>query len=315
MDRIPETEEILWPQPPAPAKIRYMGSISSSADLGSSGSLLDAFFGKDSEESGMSRPYGVCASGSAVYVTDPGLGVLHVFNRLEKSYLRIDKVNGQMLKSPIGVAVDLSGQIYLSDSELGKVFVLGHKGDFMREIGPEGMFARPAGLTVDNGRLYVVDTLGHMVFVFGRADNSLLFRFGGNGGDPGQFNFPTNIFTDKDGLIYVTDSMNFRVQIFDKDGRFISAFGQVGNGTGDFSKPKGIGVDSEGHVYVADAHFDNFQIFERDGTLLLIVGSTGRSPGHMSLPAGLFIDRQDRIYVADSFNGRVQMFQYLKEKK
>ena len=57
---------------------------------------------------------------------------------------------------------------------------------------------------------------------------------------------------DKDGNVYVTDTMNNRVEIFDADGKFISTFGKNGDGPGYFARPKGIAVDSDGHIWVAD---------------------------------------------------------------
>jgi DNA-binding beta-propeller fold protein YncE len=109
--------------------------------------------------------------------------------------------------------------------------------------------------------------------------------------------------------------MNFRAQVFDRNGKILSVFGKHGDGSGDMSKPKGISVDSEGHIYISDAHFDNVQIFDGNGEFLLDFGNTGSEEGQMILPAGIFIDGNDRIYVADSYNRRVQIFQYLKENK
>jgi DNA-binding beta-propeller fold protein YncE len=109
------------------------------------------------------------------------------------------------------------------------------------------------------------------------------------------------------------DSFNFRVQIFDADGKFVSKFGGIGTGFGQFSKPKGIGVDSEGHIYVSDAAFNNVQIFDQEGRLLLFFGEMGRRRGQFWLPAGLAVDAHDRIYVADQYNKRINVYQYLPE--
>ncbi len=109
------------------------------------------------------------------------------------------------------------------------------------------------------------------------------------------------------------DTFNFRVQIFDPDGRFLGKFGSIGTGYGQFSKPKGIGVDSEGHVYVVDAAFNNVQIFNPEGRLLLHFGEFGNRPWQFWLPAGLSIDENDRIYVADQYNKRINIYQYLPE--
>ena len=138
-----------------------------------------------------------------------------------------------------------------------------------------------------------------------------LGAFGARGDGPGQFNFPTNIARGADGRLYVTDTMNFRVQVFDADGGFLSAFGKLGDGAGDFDKPKGVAVDSAGHVYVVEGLNDVVQIFDESGRLLLAFGGSGSGDGQFWLPSGIAIVN-DLVYVADSANRRVQMFEYLK---
>jgi sugar lactone lactonase YvrE len=313
------TENIFWPPPSQIPRIQYLKSISGTADMFVEKSwfkrAIDTIFGKEEAEMIMLSPYGVFADSDRIYVTDPGTHLLHVFDTKEKRYFQIKSANEEELISPIGVLSDKDGNIYLSDSMLKRVEVFNKQGKYLRDIGSPGLFIRPAGIAIDEDRIYVIDTHGHQVFVFTKKDGELLFRFGKNGAGKGEFNYPTNIFIGKDKLLYITDSLNFRVQIFDRDGNFISSFGKLGDGSGDLSKPKGIAVDSEGHIYVADAHFDNVQIFDKNGRLLLVFGDTGRGRGEMILPAGVFIDEQDRIYVADSYNNRIQIFQYLKEKK
>jgi DNA-binding beta-propeller fold protein YncE len=308
----------VWPPPPQKARIQYIGSVSGLSDIGIKKSwfkkAMDTILGKEEISETLLRPYGVFAVSGRLYVTDPGTRLLYVFDMGEKKYFKIKKADKEDLKSPIGVAVDKNGEIYLSDSILRKVFIFDREGKYLREIGSDDLLIRPAGIAIDEERLYVVDTHGHKTLVFSKKDGSFLFSFGKHGSGKGDFNYPTNIFIGKDGLLYITDSMNFRVQIFDKYGNFISTFGKHGDGSGDFSKSKGIAVDSEGHIYVADAQFDTVQIFDKDGRFLLAFGNTGRGKGQLILPAGLFIDEQDRIYVADSYNNRIQIFQYLKER-
>ena len=305
-----------WPQPPQKPRIQYSGSISGPSDLGIKRSwakkTLDALFGTEERETVMLRPYGIFVESGRIYVTDPGVSVLHIFDLTKKNYFQINKFPGGMLVSPIGVAVD-NDAIYITDSALKKLVVFDKKGNFVREIGGPDIFMRPTGIAVEENRIYVIDTQGNKVLVFEKNDGKLLFHFGKNGVGNGEFNYPTHIFMGKDRLLYVTDSLNFRIQIFDPEGKFLSTLGKHGDSSGDVSKPKGIAVDSEGHIYVADADFDNVQVFDRSGNLLLVFGNTGRKKGEMTLPAGVFIDHQDRIYVADSYNNRIQIFQYLKE--
>jgi DNA-binding beta-propeller fold protein YncE len=115
------------------------------------------------------------------------------------------------------------------------------------------------------------------------------------------------------GNLYVADTLNYRIQVFDSKGGFVRAFGTQGDRPGEFIRPKGIGVDSEGHVYVADAEFNNFQILTPEGKPLLAVGTLGIQPGEFALVAGLYIDPKNQIYTSEMFHGRIQVFQYISQ--
>jgi len=315
------TPEIMlfWPPPPQTARIQYLKTIAGPADIGVKktwfSKAIDTILGKDSAEGLLLRPYGISANMERLLIADPGIHALHVFDTKKRKYFAIHSANGEDLISPVGVAIDKNGDIYFSDSMLRKIFVFNSEGDYLKSIVPPEAFIRPTGISLDADRVYIIDTHAHAVFVFSKKDAGFLFKFGKNGSEKGEFNFPTHIFTGRDNLLYVTDSMNFRVQVFDRDGTFISAFGKHGDGSGDFSKPKGVAVDSEGHIYVVDADFDVVQIFDGSGGLLLAFGSSGTGAGELFLPAGIFIDENDKIYLADSYNSRIQIFQYLKEIK
>lgn len=309
---------IHWPPPPQEPRILYKGFIQEPRKRQTGNSwlakIMSGVFGSEGNTSAMLRPYGVFAGIDRVYVTDPGLGKLHIFDAGEERYFSVKRAGEHDLASPIGIAVDGNGNMYVSDSVLRQVFLFDKEGNYLRSLGSPEMFQRPAGIALADDKLFVVDTHGHKIFVLSQKDGRLLSHIGRKGAEPGNFNFPTNIFVSREGLLYVMDSMNFRVQIFNPDGGFLTSFGKLGDGSGNFSKPKGIAVDSDGHIYVVDAHFDNVQIFDRQGNLLLVFGSSGNGKGEFILPAGIYISSSDRIYVADSYNKRIQMFQYLKEK-
>ena len=127
------------------------------------------------------------------------------------------------------------------------------------------------------------------------------------------FNFPTNITRGADGRLFVTDTLNFRVQVFDADGRPLGVFGRPGDTPGDFDKAKGIALDSAGHVYVVEGLNDVVQIYQPDGRLLLVFGGSGAGDGQLWLPSGITI-ANDVVYVADAANQRVQMFEYVRER-
>jgi DNA-binding beta-propeller fold protein YncE len=138
---------------------------------------------------------------------------------------------------------------------------------------------------------------------------TVLNTIGKYGSGNGEFNFPTDLFLDREGLS-VVDAMNFRVQDFNGAGEFQFAVGSFGEEPGLLFRPKGIAKDSEDHLYVVDSTRSIVQVFDHEGQLLYSFGGIGRALGLFQLPTGLSIDHGDRIYVVDSYNRRVQVFHY-----
>jgi DNA-binding beta-propeller fold protein YncE len=263
------------------------------------------------------RPYSVVTdSRGRIIVTDPGAQGVHIFDFAQQKYKfieRKDKSKDAML-APQCVAVDDKDNIYVTDSESGKIFVFNADGKYQRAIGSlkggEGFFKRPTGIAVDSAeqRIYVTDTLRNKIFVLDMT-GAVTKTIGENGDKGGEFNFPTELRLDGQSLV-VVDAMNFRVQSVDRSGQFQYAVGKIGDGRGTMFRPKGIGIDFEGHLYVVDSNLDLVQVFNREGQLLYYFGQAGTGFGDFRLPTGLFIDRNDRVYVVDSYNHRVQVFQY-----
>ena len=142
------------------------------------------------------------------------------------------------------------------------------------------------------------------------VDGSYRFAFGESGEDPGKLNAPTYLTAVGD-KIYVTDTLNSRVQIFSPEGEYLSSLGVRGLYLGNLTRPKGVAVSRDGLVYVVESYFDHLLVFDTQGRFLLPIGGAGNAPGQFFLPAGVWLDDQERIYVADMFNGRVSIFQYL----
>lgn len=306
---------IIWPQPPSEPRIEYLGSVSSPEDLeiknGFIGFLKDLAFGK--EDNYMVLPMVVVANQPGqLFVADSERKLIHRFDKLNGKYTSIKRKDDRKFASPVGMATDKTGNVYIVDSDLAKVFVIPVDADYASQLPLDGNFIRPTGIALDKdtGQIYVVDTGMHTVYIF-NADNSLVKKFGMRGTEDGEFNFPTYIWQNNEGRFLVTDSLNFRIQIFDRYGRFLAKFGSAGNATGDLARPKGVAEDSLGHVYVTDSLFHNVQVFDKTGGFLMDFGVQGSSPGEFWLPVGIFISQDDTIYVADSYNHRVQMFRYI----
>ncbi len=133
--------------------------------------------------------------------------------------------------------------------------------------------------------------------------------WGVKGSEEGQLNGPSGLAFDANDDLYVTDSLNNRVQKFSKGGDFILAFGRYGTGDGEFNRPWGITVDGEGAVYVVDWGNHRVQKFSADGTYLMSFGGPGEGANSLSNPAGVAVDSDRDVYVTDWGNRRVQIYE------
>lgn len=301
-------------------KLTFERTFSSEKDVrgkpGFWGKLVDIVAGEPDYKQ-MSRPYSVAVdSRGRVIVSDPGMTGVHIFDGAQNKYKfleRQDKTKDPMIE-PQCVAVDGKDNIYVTDSKAGKVFMWNAQGKYLGVLGSlkggEGLFKRPTGIAIDTEtqQIYVTDTLRDKIYVLDSKGQTLR-TIGQRGSGEGEFNFPTEVLM-KSGVLAVVDAMNFRVQLFDRNGTYQGSIGSVGDRTGAMFRPKGIALDSESHIYLAEGMWGVVQVFDRAGQLLYTFGNRGTRLGQFQLPTGLFIDQKDRVYVVDSYNRRVQVFQY-----
>lgn len=154
-----------------------------------------------------------------------------------------------------------------------------------------------------------------------------LKKWGELGGGPGQFSGPEGVATAVDGRVYVADTYNHRVQVFDVNGRFLFSWGSLCSletpkdcddpdgsgplqvGDGQFKTIEGIAIDPvTDRVYIADSENQRVQVFTLEGKFLFKWGRFGSVDGQFYLPVGLAVDSLGYVYVADVLNHRVQVF-------
>ncbi len=311
-------ERIVWPPPPAPARVEYVGSFRVPSDIGIRRSRLARFFSylaRGRQPAEMVRPFDVAvAPDGRIAVADPDARSVHLFDTERSRYRRIVRTEEGYLASPVGVAFGAEGSLYVADSASGAVHRYDTKGRWDRLLAGKPDLQRPTGLAFDRnaGLLYVVDTGTHRILVFD-SEGERIRVIGRRGTDEGEFNYPVALAIGPDGRLFVSDAMNFRVQVLDPLGSPRGSFGRAGMNPGDLDKSKGIAVDRDGHIYLADALHDVVQVFDDSGRLLAVLGGSGTGPGQFWLPTGIHIDSENRILVADSANGRVQILRYLGE--
>ena len=218
--------------------------------------------------------------------------------------------------SPVYMAVDpLTDEVYVSDRLAGTIYIYDRDGAYQRELTlavPRPGW-QPLGLAFDKaGTLYVTDMSGpyQAVLVIDRTAK-VVRRLGEND----KLNFPNGVGVDGAGNVFVTDSSNGRLLMFDADG---TVRGQIGRGAGqgNLGLPRGLAVDEGGRVFVADATGQGVLVYRapsgesRRLDYLGFVGGEGVADAQFEYPNSVAIDARGRVYVADTFNDRVQIWSY-----
>ncbi len=319
---VPKKEEpvrLVWPPPPLTPRIEFVRSIVSDENLGRdttfTQSLLNFLAGEKPPPNRIVEPMGLAVSddGQRLYVSDFARLAVFVFDFGQKTFTKIGE--DERLARPVGLALDAQEQLYVVEQEKKGVSVFNRQGKRV-QFTTHPSLERPTGIALDRerARIYLADTSHtkseqHTVKIF-NLSGELLGTIGGEKGEgPGQFLFPTYLAVDPGGNLYVTDTLNSRVQVFDPDGKYVKSFGQRGTAWGMFDKPKGVALDGFGNVYVVDSGWSNVQIFNQKGQVLLFFGGRGPIPGMLKNPTAIAIDGNNRIYVADYLNHRVEVYQ------
>jgi len=177
-------------------------------------------------------------------------------------------------------------------------------------VAGETAFSAPRGIAVAadgslfvadsrNNRIVHLDSTGLYLNSWGTYANIL------EGPAPeGALNEPWGVAVSPDGLVYVTDTWNHRIQVFTPDGSFVRMWSewQVEGVLDNFWGPRGIAVDAEGHVLVTDTGKQRVVVFDSQGNYITQFGGRGMAVGQLDEPVGIAIDSSGKVYIADTWN-------------
>lgn len=316
------TRQLVFPAPPDEPRFVFERAIRNSADVvpeAEESALRRALTGVSSAAGEpLAKPYSIAVHHGKLFVSDSVGRKIRVFDVPGRAYYTIGDEDGEgRIVKPLGIDVDGQGNLYVADATQKQILVFDNAGKFLRKFGGAKYFERLSSVTVDEGgeRVYVVDIGGvssdkHMVRIFNGKTGAHIMDLGKRGSGDGEFNLPRDVALGKDGRIYVVDGGNFRVQIFDRNGKYLKSFGSVGKQLGNFARPKEIATDRQGNVYVADTAFGNIQIFNPEGEMLMFIGERSEQdqPAGYMLPSGVAVDEDGRIYFVDQWFARIDIF-------
>jgi DNA-binding beta-propeller fold protein YncE len=288
---------VFYPPAPNRPRLQYLRKYSSAYDMSAkeSGFRDFIFGGADKEEQAINKPYGVAIHDGAIFAADTrGAGYV-VFDFARGALNTVRGTGDGAMPKPINITIDDDGTRYVTDTQRNTIIVFDSNDRFVRVLGSLGQF-RPVDVAISGNRLYVTDVANHKVHVLDKLSGDTLFAFGNPGPGEGEMVHPTNVAIGPDGNVYVTDTNNFRVQVFTPDGDFVRKIGSAGTGFGQFGRPKGVAVDRDGILYVVDAAFENVQMFNEQGQVLMYFGGSGNGRGNLNMPTAVVIDYDNVEY-------------------
>jgi len=248
---------------------------------------------------------------------------------------------------PVGLATDLSGNIYIADTENSTIRKITPDGNVSTLAGLAGSFGStdavgggarfygPQGVAANNaGQLFVADSANSTIRKITSGGSVSTFAgiagvsnsFDGTGSNA-QFYHPEGVATDSGGNVYVADTWNHTIRKITPAGAVTTLAGLAGNfgaaeGTNSkarFNRPTGIAVDSATNIFIADSLNHTIRKITPNGTVSTIVGLAGvwgssdgtNSTARFYLPEGISVATNGELFVTDTGNQTLRKISYV----
>ena len=256
-----------------------------------------------------------------IYATDDFLNRVQKYNLTSQTWLSSGKqgVGSGEINFAQGMSISESGNIYVADSLNNRIQIYNSSNQTWTPYGGLAFgnsldsFIQPRGIDVDSdGNVYVADTQNQRIKIYNSGTQTWSVIGGvyhDQGSSLGQFSNPNDIAVGSSGKIYVMDTDNNRVQIYNIGTTTWSALGNGGDSAGEFFLARGIAVDQQENIYVADTSNNRIQKYDVGTTTWTVMGGVeGSNLGQFDYPKGIDVDSNGNIYVADTDNHRIQKY-------
>lgn len=243
-------------------------------------------------------------------------GLVYVFQRAPYPVLVFDQKGSfvkawgaRMFRTPHGCRFDAEGNLWLTDLDLQQVFKFTPDGQLLQAWGTRGKagddakhFNQPTDIGFGpQGDVYISDGYNNTRVVHLAKDGSYLGQWGTPGRGPGQFRTPHSIAVDANGLVYVADRGNARLQVFQPDGTFVAQWPGMGY-------LNGVWITSDQTLLAVEGYSGTIRKYDLGGHLIGQWSGRGTAPGQLMGPHMVTTDAQGCIYVAEINAHRVQKF-------
>lgn len=262
------------------------------------------------------RPFDVAYDGDdVVYVTLPNEGRVLAFDKDgSDGRVFVEDRQGQgdtreladyEVLVPAGIDVGPDGLVYVADRQKMAVVVFSPQGEKVREV----LLMSPKCIEVTQDRLYVLSDTSTLYVL--DLQGNILGEWGTKGRGPDQMYDPAGITVDEDGIIYISDTNNYRVFALSPDLDLLWQFGgpaftREEHNARELGGPAGITLGADGNIYVVDGLSSMLRVFDRSGNSVSgPLGAFGQRDDEFALPIGIDWIEDDVFVIADTFHDRI----------
>ncbi len=234
----------------------------------------------------LQKPLGVAVDASGrIYIGSEEKGTVSVYTSNLILSHKLGAGNNEFMK-PVAVAISNSGDIYVADGKANVVKVYGNSGSFKFSFGSpgseNGKFNSPTSITIDDakGEVIVSDqqvvvtpsgpTAGARIQVFDKLGN-FKRSFGSYGIGEGKITRPLGVAADSSGNIYVSDSYQNVVHVFDSFGNSLDTLYDLSN---PMRTPAGVVIGKDGRLFIASSNNATVEVYGLPGYTTFDVSST-----------------------------------------
>lgn len=224
-------------------------------------------------------------------------------NKIELSIEEVADQKTPYLNYPVSVLVqDGSGLVLISDWANDRLVITDQNGKTQKIIPGLG---GPVGMVYDSAtnRIYLTEQKTNRIRIL---DGSTFSPVGELKIQGITLNEPRGLWMDNDRKIYLVDTMNSRIVIFDDKGTLISTIGKEGMGNDEFYYPRGVSVDSQGRIWMTDTLHHTVKVFDSAGKYLFRIGKGGSGPDELDRPRYVVV-KDETVIISDYRNNRLKI--------
>ena len=204
--------------------------------------------------------------------------------KLQQTFGELGSAKGQLSNSD-SLAVDAKGNVWVADRGNNRIDEFSSSGTFIKAFG--------WGVVNGNKEAEICTTT---------------CQAGLAGSEPGQLKEAEGVAVNAHGYVWVSDTYNGRLEVFNEEGKYQKTVSSKGSEPGQVGEPQDIAIDAHNNVWVADWLDKRVEEFNEEGKFERQFGQAGTGNGQFGNPYGIAVDAAGDVWVADVTNSNVKEF-------